>query len=349
MQLSPKVSICCRTYNHEKFIGQAIESVLAQTFQDWELIISDDCSEDNTLEIIKQFQDPRVKILTNQKNIGVISNLNKVISYAKGSYIAIFDGDDIYFPEKIQKQVTFLDNNPDYGAVFSYIDFIGINNDIKAMYTSQINNPSGSQPEMLSKFFYQGNFLAFPTEMFRREFTFIFPESLIALGDCNFHINTLLKTKIKVLEEPLVKYRISDEQVSNWRTIYSNKIEWMLTLDAFLKLNDLDLFKNIFQGRYEAIGEPTTKSIPYFLSLLAKDVELNNFWGMYLLANLMADKEYYEYIMDRYNLSYVDYLKIKYHQNKLKNKSYKKQKKVFQKIILVEFIIIICLFVYLLF
>lgn len=307
----PKVSIVCRTYNHEAIIGETIDSVLAQTFQDWELIVSDDCSKDATVEKVKSYNDKRIRLLTSEKNIGIIANLNKVISACKGEYISILDGDDVYYPEKIAKQVKFLDENPDYGAVFSYIDFIN-DGKFRDVLDKMINVPAGSREQMIRKIFLKNNYMAFPTEMFRKEFAIDFPENMIAMADCRFHIKMLLKTKIKVLEEPLVKYRLSgDAQTSNWASPLSNQVEQIFLNDCFLEIKDVEFFKEIFTGLYEKYGEPTEKSIPYFIARMAIDNKQLSFWGLYTLSRLFVDKSYFDYICNEYNLSYRDYINIK--------------------------------------
>lgn len=343
----PKVSVVCRTYNHSHCINETIDSILSQTFSDWELIISDDCSSDDTVEKIKKYKDERIKLFVNEKNLGIIGNLNKVISLAQGEYISILDGDDAYLPEKLQKQVNFLDNNPDYGAVFSYLDFIGVNNKIKSIYKDLLNIPSGAQEEMLLKFFFYDNYLAFPTEMFRSEFKFVFPENLIALGDCNFHVNTLLKTKIKVIEEPLVKYRISSKgvQASTWTTLYSMQIERVTFLDSFLQLKDnVDLFKRVFKDKYEKFGLADNETIPFLLSRLAMELEANRFWGYYIFSKLVTTQNDLATFLKKFNLTYKDYISIKNSESDSKKvKNYKKMKRILERIVYFQAFIILLL------
>ena len=96
-------------YNGEKFLEEAIGSILKQTFSNFEFIIIDDGSEDTSLKIIKNFKDKRISILENNKNIGLSASLNKGIKLSKGKYIAINDSDDNSFPLRLIKQVKFLE------------------------------------------------------------------------------------------------------------------------------------------------------------------------------------------------------------------------------------------------
>ena len=113
------ISVIMSVYNGEKYLVQAIDSILNQTYQNFEFIIIDDCSTDNSSHILQEYaqKDSRIKIIKKEKNIGIkgfIKNLNLGISLAKGKYIARMDADDISLPERFQKQVDFLENNSDF-------------------------------------------------------------------------------------------------------------------------------------------------------------------------------------------------------------------------------------------
>lgn len=108
----PKISVIMPAYNAEKYIAEAIDSILAQTYRDFEFIILNDCSKDRTEEIILSYTDPRIVYLKNEKNMGVAATLNRGLSVAKGEYIARMDADDISLPMRFEKQVAYLDENP---------------------------------------------------------------------------------------------------------------------------------------------------------------------------------------------------------------------------------------------
>jgi glycosyltransferase involved in cell wall biosynthesis len=106
-----KVSVILPVYGVEKYIAEAVRSVLAQTFSDFELLIIDDGSPDRSVEICRQFTDSRIRIIQ-QQNRGLSGARNTGIRYAKGEYLAFLDGDDLWAPEKLEKQVAHLDNSP---------------------------------------------------------------------------------------------------------------------------------------------------------------------------------------------------------------------------------------------
>ena len=114
----PKISVIMSVYNGEKYLKEAIESILNQTFKDFEFIIINDGSIDGTTEILEKYdrQDARVKII-NQENMGLTKSLNKGIKLAKGEYIARMDADDIALPERFEKQTEFMKKYPEIGAV----------------------------------------------------------------------------------------------------------------------------------------------------------------------------------------------------------------------------------------
>lgn len=116
------VSIITPTYNAENYIGETIESVRNQTYQDWEMIIIDDCSTDNTSVIIKGYadNDSRIKLIKAPQNGGVAKARNLGLEQAQGDYIAFVDSDDLWKPDKLEKQVAFMKEK---GGVLSYTDF----------------------------------------------------------------------------------------------------------------------------------------------------------------------------------------------------------------------------------
>ncbi|WP_010419514.1 glycosyltransferase family 2 protein [Anaerophaga thermohalophila] len=114
MSNHPLVSVGLAVYNGEEFISRAIKSVLAQTLKNWELIIVNDGSTDNTLSVIKSFSDKRIKVIDLPQNVGVTAARNHYLKYSKGKYIAVIDSDDEWYPTKLEKQVNFLETNKEH-------------------------------------------------------------------------------------------------------------------------------------------------------------------------------------------------------------------------------------------
>ena len=137
------VSIIMPSYNTAEYIAESIKSVLDQTYTDWELIIVDDCSTDNTDEAVAPFlTDGRIKYLKNDKNSGAAVSRNKALREAGGKWIAFLDSDDLWLPEKLERQISFMEEN---GYHFSYTNYSEIDPD---------GNPSGvrvSGPKRITK------------------------------------------------------------------------------------------------------------------------------------------------------------------------------------------------------
>ncbi len=115
MENIPKVSVLMPVYNGALFLRSAIESILNQSFVDLELLIIDDGSTDSSADIIHSFDDLRIRYIKNEENLGIVKSLNKGLTLARGIYIARMDADDISLPQRLQRQVDFLDANPETG------------------------------------------------------------------------------------------------------------------------------------------------------------------------------------------------------------------------------------------
>lgn len=141
--MNQKISIILPTYNGEKYISRAIESVLAQSFLHWELIIIDDGSSDNTEKIVKKFsdKDSRVIYLKNEANLGIQKTLNRGLREAKGDYIARIDDDDEWIDkDKLQKQIEFFNNNSEYILVGTGVVIVDENNNELFRYLSPLDD-----------------------------------------------------------------------------------------------------------------------------------------------------------------------------------------------------------------
>lgn len=161
MKNSPKVSVIMSVFNGEKYLKEAIESILNQSFGGFEFIIMDDGSADKTPEILNGYakKDKRVKIITNPGNIGLTKSLNKGIKISKGEYIARMDADDIAMPERFKKQTEFLEKNPDFGVVGCNVIVIDETGD----FVKNIVLPSNLKPALEKR-----NCLAHGSVMFQK-------------------------------------------------------------------------------------------------------------------------------------------------------------------------------------
>lgn len=124
---NPRVTVLMPVYNGEAFLKEAIDSILNQTYQDFEFLIINDGSKDKSVEIIKSYDDSRINLINNETNLGVALVRNRGLELAKGEYVVFMDCDDISVPERIEKQVKFMDNNPTIGVCGSEHENFGEN------------------------------------------------------------------------------------------------------------------------------------------------------------------------------------------------------------------------------
>ena len=153
----PKVSVILSSYNHAAYIAAAIQSVLNQTFTDFELLIYDDGSVDASQEIIKSFNDTRIKTFLYAENRGARLAAQECFAAAQGKYIAIHHSDDTWSADKLAKQVEFLDANENYAACFTLADFIDEDGNLQTLdagdfYATIFDKPNRSRAEWLNYF-----------------------------------------------------------------------------------------------------------------------------------------------------------------------------------------------------
>ena len=257
------VSVVMITYQHEKYIAEAVQSVLNQTFGDFELIIVNDGSTDKTDEIIRGFQDERITYIY-QENQGPSSALNKGILVSAGKYIALMSGDDVCYPERLKVQYQYL-NNSDKKIVFSWVDFI---NDDGQLFVGEhfaqnfFNHPNRSRPEILNWFFMKGNYLCAVTALLEKEILLeagLFNLSSIQLQDFDMWIKLVKKYDIYLVENKLVKYRILSESGNlsgNPANSIRSTFEWYQTHRNILDSIPIEVFKSGFSEQIKS---------PYFL------------------------------------------------------------------------------------
>ena len=206
----PKVTVLMPVYNGEKFLREAVESVLNQTYKDYELLIIDDASRDNSAEIIESFGDSRIRLVENEKNMGQMNALNKGLALSRGEYIARMDQDDISLPVRLEKQTEALDKNPDVPLVFSDTYII---NSKGQRRKGTVLRRVGRAKKCSFEEFLKGEFhICQCTTMIRKKIFDIVglynPAYKIAAEHELYHFRLLYKHDIKFIKEPLTEYRL---------------------------------------------------------------------------------------------------------------------------------------------
>lgn len=205
-----KVSVVMSCFNSERFIASAIESILCQTYKDFEFIIWNDGSTDRTEEIIKRFNDPRIRYYYHE-NTGLGQALRLACEKATGEYIARMDADDISLPERFEKEVAFLDSHPGSVLVSSavnYMDDDGIVHNTSFPYTKM----TAIRKKMLSG----ASVIVHPASMFRKE---VYEKAggyraLKKAQDGLLFSRMMIYGELSNIREPLLNYRVSEDSIS---------------------------------------------------------------------------------------------------------------------------------------
>lgn len=214
LEQNPLITICMICYNHEKYIEQSIESVINQTYQNWELIIVDNASIDRSCELLDRYQDPRIKKITLEFNSFVSYASNLGIKNANGEYIAILSADDYFETNKLEKQIRYMqETNSD--VCFTWINPVNDSSEIIDHVTGTVFNRDFSNFENLLKIFItEGNVLCAVTPVIKRtvfDKVGYFDHRLLQTQDFDFWLRLAKYYKIDVLPEKLTNYRVRDD------------------------------------------------------------------------------------------------------------------------------------------
>lgn len=311
----PKITVLMPVYNCELYIEEAVKSILNQTFTDFEFLIIDDSSNDNTVNIIKSIKDPRIIVIEKPFNTGLTNSLNLGLNLAKGQYIARMDGDDISLPDRFSKQLNYLDSNPKVILCGTNIDII---NTDKIIQFPEKN-------EEIKIAFLNGNSMAHPSVMMRREslkkFDLKYDHNKEPAEDYDFWVRLLSFGEIHNLQEVLLNYRIHDLQVSRKREIQQIQVSLDTRLKMLNYLNysfdekEYDLLKKVMQ--YDC--GLNLEQIKVFFSLKEKMIKANsnNFFEAQAFGEY-CNKLQYQYLKfyflkrQRYSLPiYFRYIQIR--------------------------------------
>lgn len=280
----PKVSIILTSFNHAKYLHEAIESALNQTFSDFELIIWDDASKDNSWDIIQSYQDPRIKTFRNGENMQPVYGVNKAISeIATGEYIAIHHSDDVWELDKLEKQVTFLDNNHQVGAVFTWVQIIDDYGNDRGF---DWFNRKYDRWRLLRELFCGTNHLNHPSVLVRKSCYSdigLYKYGLAQTADAEMWSRLLLKYEAAILEEPLVKHRLfldgSNASGSANNSAIRTQNEWNILRSNFLECHNYEEFIRIFPEISQIADGKTFSTIRALAFVSLNPSLLSSAWG----------------------------------------------------------------------
>ena len=324
MNKPPKVSIYLSSFNHAKYLRESIESVLNQTFSDFELFIEDDSSSDDSWSIIQSYNDPRITANRNKINRNDNTWLRKVVfEMSSGEYFAIHHSDDIWNPDKLEKQVDFLDKHPEIGAVFSKVTIVDENSrpfeEQNHFYFKIFDQPNRSRFEWLNYFFYHGNALCHPSVLIRRacyQDCGLYRSGLAQLPDYDMWVRLCLKYEIYILPDKLVRFRVRANEMNSSGNRLENRIR-----DQFENLQVVNLYRGILSfkdlvkifpnaAKYDRSGNSDLGFALGMICLESETQRVNKLFGLQLLFEAINDLERARKLEQLYNFTELDFFAL---------------------------------------
>ncbi|PIY12808.1 MAG: hypothetical protein COZ17_02580 [Flavobacteriaceae bacterium CG_4_10_14_3_um_filter_33_47] len=230
MKNAPLISVVLPVYNVAPYIKEALDSVLNQTIQDFEIIVIDDCSTDNTLEVIESIKDVRIRIIKKPENKGLIDSLNIGFSEAKGKYIARMDGDDLNTPDRFEKQLHILQNKSEITACGCWLQCFDASN--------KIIKHKQHHKEIQAQLLLSNSMSLGATMLKTNAYTrFKFDDTKAHAEDYDFWAKTAWDSNLYNIQETLYHYRTHETQVSSLHNDFQKIQDVDIKLSLYHKIN----------------------------------------------------------------------------------------------------------------
>lgn len=318
----PKVSVVLTSFNHEKYICEAIDSVLNQSFPDFELIILDDLSSDRSWDLITEYSDRRIKAFRDTEHNGGMVRFNKAIAeLASGQYIAIHHSDDVWEPRKLERQVALLDSRSDIGAVFTDASIIGDDGspftDESHFYFSIFDQPNRTRHEWLRFFFKAGNVLCHPSVLIRKacyDDVGLYRFGFWQLADLDMWIRVCLNYEIHIIREKLIRFRVRDNQANTSASRPDTRIrstyETYKLLQHYRRITRFDDLVRVFPTSREFDRNDNTDA-GFALGMAALEepsYPIARLFGQDLLSEALSDPERAKNIKQQYDFDELKFI-----------------------------------------
>jgi glycosyltransferase involved in cell wall biosynthesis len=285
----PSVSVIINCYNSEKYLAKTIESILNQTYDDFEVIIVDNCSTDKTKEIIDSYDDKRINYYSTFKNLNLSEARNYALSKVRGNYIAFLDSDDIWIENKLSIQVKFLDDHPEYGGTFSNCYLIDERDKKIGVYKRTFKNSPYTFRELLKDYIVNIQTFIVRTKIIH-ENNLKFDNTLKLTEDIDLVLRISFYSQLYCQNNFLAKYRIHKNQDSfNFKIDFFDEEKYVI--DSIFNDYKIDI-KSYFE-------EFTLYSFNCLVRNINASMDINNNYKI-------ADSRYYKNILKR--LFYLIYI-----------------------------------------
>jgi glycosyltransferase involved in cell wall biosynthesis len=298
----PKITVLMPVYNGGRYIGDAVASVLQQTFSDFELLIVNDGSTDDTLNVIQSFDDPRIVVI-NQENKGIALALNYGLKYARAAFIARFDADDICYPERLQVQYDFMMANPDYSVIGSAADYIDMEGHF--LFT---HKPPAFSNDQLQQLKYEVCPFIHSCVLYKKDLIIAnggYNEYAYTFEDHFLWANILEGQKVCNLAQPLIKVRLNPESITideKWRPRKFRDIKYATLKSRTISKREGSLLAEIGEKQFSA----KIKQGSYY-ALCGKKLLLNNFQPAKARVHVARAISISPFRLDNYLLYTVSY------------------------------------------
>lgn len=226
----PKISVLFPVFNSVKFLQGSLDSILRQSYADFEIIAIDDASTDGSLEMLRKVKDSRLKVYAHSNNLGITRTLNEAIAHAGGKYVARMDADDISHPDRFARQSAILDANPDIGVCGTWCRLMGPAGDSGGL----LKTPIGNRPDFL---YWRPPVVAHPTVMARRSLMQDNPynASMPVAQDYELWLRLSSITRIRNIPDPLLFYRFSTSGTTSIRRDLQREMTYGAFAAKFVK------------------------------------------------------------------------------------------------------------------
>ncbi|MDY2584406.1 glycosyltransferase family 2 protein [Helicobacter sp.] len=317
----PQISILAPTFNHEKYIGRFIESTLNQGFNDFEVLIVDDCSSDNTTKEILKYKDKRIKLIKHDFNRGVNAALNAAFKRSKSDILLFCAGDDSFELDALEMVYNAHQKN-DYAALYTPLIPVDENNNvIEELMDGYVNMQNRSKSEFIYYTFLMWNCLTSPGMSMKRQYAkviFPLPASMVNFQDYQMHIRLMKLGEIGVLDKRIVRYKVpmqngsqlsSPSQITGMREM----LETHALLDEFLTYDDIPLLEATFAKEIAQTGvKPYVDTLPFFWGAMAlcSQHQIRKIWGYHKIMQFYNQKGAQEILHKRYAFTFANLLHL---------------------------------------
>ncbi len=257
-KMAPLVSVLMPVYNGVAWLKESVDSVLAQTYPNVELIIVNDCSTDGSDRLAESFRRNNTQIIHNKKNAGINGSRNIALTYAQGTYIALLDQDDLWFPQKLRQQMAIIEMDPDVDFVYSD-SFYGTDMSHISNRSFEIARP---HTENANSHILISNFIPSLTVLFKRDLiekAGMFDETYTACADYEMLVRLLRYAKTSYVPEPLGLYRLHPKSFT-----YSNRERQYLEKIRILKRETIDRHYGLMANYHLRIAREAFRREAYF-------------------------------------------------------------------------------------